>query len=111
VLEDIVNKSAHFVPPGHYLILSQGREDPCTVEMLHVRRIIGLLDLVQRYPTPMDPEGGIELHGKVLPLIDLRRDGAPGNEPYNEEACILVVEIQVAGRLRLIGLVVETICV
>jgi chemotaxis signal transduction protein len=104
-----MNEIVHYVPPGYYLFLSQGRENFCNLDMVRVRRIIGLLDLVQRHPTPIHPHDGIELWGKILPLIDFRRGSASGGRPYDEEACILVVEIQMGDHVRLTGLVVETI--
>ena len=59
--------------------------------------------------TPEFVKGVINLRGKVIPVMDLRRRF--GMEPidYNERTCIIVVEIEGSGGTIQIGLVVDTV--
>lgn len=56
----------------------------------------------------MDPyvKGIINLRGKVVPVVDVRRKINLPEKPYDAETCIVVVEIQNMH----IGLIVDSVC-
>ncbi|GJM24310.1 MAG: chemotaxis protein CheW [Phycisphaerae bacterium] len=74
------------------------------IDILKVREIIGVLDITRVPQTSHFVGGLINLRGRVIPVIDLRsRLGMP-EAPYNEETCIIVVDIG-----ELIGVIVDTV--
>ena len=59
--------------------------------------------------TPGFVKGVINLHGKVIPVVDLRlRFGMPSID-YDERTCIIVVEIDSQGVDIVIGIVVDSV--
>jgi purine-binding chemotaxis protein CheW len=88
---------------GKFLTFSLGDEE-YGVDILKVVEIIGVLDVTAVPHTPTFVEGVINLRGKVIPVIDLRtRFGLP-RVPYNEQTCIIVVDVGM-----LTGIVVDTV--
>lgn len=62
------------------------------IEILRVREIIGLMAIT---PVPRTPEcirGVINLRGKVIPILDLRRRFDLPSIEDTEESCIIVVQ-------------------
>jgi purine-binding chemotaxis protein CheW len=79
--------------PGKYLTFELNREF-YGIPILKVREIIGLLPITRVPRTPEFTMGVINLRGKVIPVIDLRRKfGMPEAEP-TEETCIIVVDVE-----------------
>jgi len=88
---------------GKYLTFLLDRED-YGVEILKVREIIGLMDITRVPQTPAFVEGVINLRGKVIPVIDLRaKFGLPRAE-YNDQTCIIVVDVGL-----MMGIIVDTV--
>ncbi len=74
------------------------------VDILKVREIIGVLDIT-RVPQTSDFVGGlINLRGRVIPVIDLRSRFEMPAAPFNDETCIIVVDVG-----ELIGVIVDTV--
>ena len=74
------------------------------LEILRVREIIGIMDITQVPQTPDYVRGVINLRGKVIPLIDLRlKFGLPLTD-YNDQTCIIVVDVGM-----LMGIIVDTV--
>jgi len=81
------------------------------VEILRVREIIGIIDITPLPQTPDYVKGVVNLRGKIIPVIELRaKFGMPPVE-YNEETCIIVVEVtDERGEDQFqIGVVVDTV--
>lgn len=75
------------------------------IDVIKVREIIGLTDITPIPQTPAYVKGVINLRGKVIPVIDLRlRFGIP-EDKYNEETCIIVVEVN----NLLMGVIIDTV--
>lgn len=88
---------------GKYLTFLLDREEH-GVEILKVREIIGIMDITKVPQTPDFVQGVINLRGKVIPVIDLRtKFGLPRAE-YNDQTCIIVVDIGV-----MMGIIVDTV--
>jgi purine-binding chemotaxis protein CheW len=91
------------VQGGKFLTFLLGRED-YGVEVLKIREIIGMMDITSMPQTPDFVQGVINLRGKVIPVIDLRtKFGLPRAE-YNEQTCIVVVDVGM-----LVGVIVDTV--
>lgn len=74
------------------------------IDILKVREIIGLLDITPVPQMPAFYRGVINLRGKVIPVVDLRsKFGLPETE-YNEQTCIIVVDVG-----QLMGVIVDTV--
>ncbi len=88
---------------GKYLTFMLGDEEH-GLEILRVREIIGIMGITKVPQTPDFVEGVINLRGRVIPVLDLRtKFGLPRAE-YNEQTCIIVVDVGV-----MVGIVVDTV--
>lgn len=63
------------------------------VEILRVREIIGIIDITPLPQTPDFVKGVINLRGKIIPVIELRTKFNMPSRPFDEETCIIVVEV------------------
>ena len=88
---------------GKYLTFLLDRED-YGVEILKVREIIGLMDITKVPQTPAFVEGVINLRGKVIPVIDLRTKFGLSRAEYNDQTCIIVVDVG-----TMVGIIVDTV--
>jgi purine-binding chemotaxis protein CheW len=91
---------------GKYLTFSLGGEE-YGIGILKVREIIGMVNVT---PVPQMPDfvkGIINLRGKVIPVIDLRRRFAMQSIAYTERTCIIVVEIHAETGCVPFGIVVD----
>ena len=82
------------------------------LDILVVREIIGIIDIT---PLPRMPEyvkGIINLRGKIIPVIELRKRFGMDSVSYTESTCIIVVDVPADGKTdsRLIGVVVDSVC-
>lgn len=74
------------------------------LEILKVREIIGIMDITKVPQTPAFVEGVINLRGKVIPVIDLRTKFGLQRAEYNDQTCIIVVDVGL-----LTGIIVDTV--
>lgn len=88
---------------GKYLTFLLDQED-YGVAILKVREIIGLMDITKVPQTPEYVEGVINLRGKIIPVIDLRTKFGLSRAQYNEQTCIIVVDVGM-----MMGLIVDTV--
>ncbi|MCO6437423.1 MAG: purine-binding chemotaxis protein CheW [Phycisphaerae bacterium] len=88
---------------GKYLTFLLGGEE-YGLEILKVREIIGIMDITKVPQTPSFVEGVINLRGKVIPVIDLRAKFGLERIAYNEQTCIIVVDVG-----ALMGIIVDTV--
>lgn len=89
---------------GKYLSFKLSSET-YAVPIKSVSEIIGLTDITHVPNLPEYMRGIINLRGKVLPVMDLRRKFALPATQYNRETCVVIVEIWT----RKIGLIVDTV--
>lgn len=79
------------------------------VSILRVKEIIGMLDIT---PVPRTPEfikGVINLRGKIIPVMDLRSKFSMDEQEYDERTCIIVMEVDIKGTQKLLGVVVDMV--
>lgn len=84
-------------------------EEVYGVSILKVKEIIGMLDITSVPRTPDFIKGVINLRGKIIPVMDLRIKFGMEEQSYDERTCIIVVEIELKGTQRLIGVVVDMV--
>lgn len=91
-----------------FLSFCLGREH-YGVEILRVREIIGLIAITPLPRAPSYVKGVANLHGRIIPVIDLRAKlGIPGAEP-TRETCIIVLD-NGEGDSAAMGIVVDSVC-
>jgi len=93
---------------GKYLTFKLASEE-YGLEILKVREIIGLMNIT---PVPRAPEhirGVINLRGKIIPVLDMRRLFGLEELPDTPETCIVVVDVDLQGKSVLMGTVVDAV--
>lgn len=88
---------------GKYLTFMLDDEE-YGIEILKVREIIGIMDITKVPQTPNFVEGVINLRGKVIPVIDLRTKFSLERAEYNDQTCIIVVDVGM-----MMGIIVDTV--
>ncbi|MCL2183954.1 MAG: chemotaxis protein CheW [Chitinispirillia bacterium] len=79
------------------------------LEILKVREIIGLLPITSLPRTPFFVRGIINLRGKVIPVIDLRKKFELDVTEDTEQTCIIVVDvIGSTGNIQ-VGILVDSV--
>lgn len=104
-------RSSEIVPRNHegkYLNFTVAGED-YGIGILKVKEIIGMMPITLVPGTPDYVKGVINLRGKVIPVVDLRRKFGLEESGYTERTCIIVVEIQSKSGQMLMGSVVDSV--
>jgi purine-binding chemotaxis protein CheW len=91
---------------GKYLAFHLGKEE-FAIRVMKVREIMGVLEITAVPQMPDYVRGVINLRGKVIPVVDLRRKfGLPGVE-YDQKTCIIVVQVRGEAGPMMMGAVVD----
>ncbi len=94
---------------GKYLTFVLG-DEYYGIAVLKIREIIRMLDIT---PVPQMPDyvrGVVNLRGKIIPVIDLRRRFALAKAETNERTCIVVVQVDLPlGDKSQMGMVVDAV--
>lgn len=93
---------------GKYLTFALGKEE-YGLEILKVREIIGLMDITAVPRTPGYVKGVINLRGQVITVVDLRAKFSMASVEKTDQTCIIVVEINQAGRKLSTGIIVDRV--
>ncbi|MDH5588948.1 MAG: chemotaxis protein CheW [Gemmatimonadota bacterium] len=80
-------------------------EEEYGIEILRVREIIGLMPITQVPRTPPSIRGIINLRGKVIPVLDLRRRFRLPEVEATQQTCIIVVQ----SHEDVVGIVVDKV--
>lgn len=75
------------------------------IEILKVREIIGVMPVTLVPQSSLHLKGIINLRGKVIPVFDLRMIFGMAEKEYDNETCIIIVNVK--GDLA--GIVVDTV--
>jgi purine-binding chemotaxis protein CheW len=105
--EQIAKRNGNLME-GKYLSFSMDREE-YGIGILTVKEIIGMMRVTPVPQTPDYVKGVINLSGKVIPVIDLRRRFGMSSNAYTERTCIIVVEIEHDSGTLQIGIVVDSV--
>lgn len=79
------------------------------IPILKVNEIIGLMDITSIPRSPDFMKGIINLRGKIIPVIDLRLKFKMPERAYDEQTCIIIVEITLHDNKQFIGVVVDKV--
>ncbi len=88
---------------GKYLTFNLAEEE-YGLEILTVREIIGIMDITRVPQTANFMQGVINLRGKIIPVIDLRAKFGLSRATYNDQTCIIVVDVGIP-----MGIIVDTV--
>lgn len=94
--------------PGRYLTFSLAAEQ-YGIEILKVQEIIGMLNVTRVPRTPHYIRGVINLRGKVIPVVDLRRKLEFEGKADTERTCIIVVQVNNGVSDVTMGLIVDSV--
>jgi purine-binding chemotaxis protein CheW len=89
---------------GKYLTFRLGREE-YGLGILTVREINGMMEITKVPMTPEFVKGVMNLRGRVIPVIDLRRKLGLDHEDDTEETCVIVIE----SKSSMMGIVVDAV--
>lgn len=91
---------------GKYLIFRLGSEQ-FGLEVLRVREIIGVAEMTEVPQAPPHVRGVINLRGKIIPMLDLRRRFGLQDVELHARTCAVVVETPSDSGDLLVGLIVD----
>ena len=100
------DKSLSAQRQGKYLVFQLGREE-FGVQVIKVREIMGLQEITSVPQTPDFVKGVINLRGKVIPVVDLRRKFGLADVEYTQRTCIIVVQVNQTDGPLMMGAVVD----
>lgn len=84
-------------------------EENYGIPILKVNEIIGLMEITPMPHTPEFMKGIINLRGKIIPIMDLRLKFNMAERTYDEQTCIIIVEIPIHGITKFIGIIVDKV--
>ena len=93
---------------GKYLTFVLGREE-YGLPVLKVREIIKVMDITHVPQVPAHVLGVINLRGRVIPVIDLRRKFGLPAQDHTDRTCIIVAEVALASATVMMGVVVDSV--
>ena len=93
---------------GKYLTFTLGHEE-YGLPVLKVREIIKVMDITQVPQVPDHVLGVINLRGKVIPVIDLRRKFGFSSNENSEQTCIIVADVDLPQGRVMMGVVVDSV--
>lgn len=103
-----VDQRDHSDLAGKYLTFTLAGEE-YGLEILKVREIIGLMAIT---PVPRAPEyirGVINLRGKIIAVVDLRKKFGMEQIEDTDETCVIVVDVTTGGQSVDIGILVDSV--
>jgi purine-binding chemotaxis protein CheW len=103
-----MSETTHKAPAGKYLTFALAHEE-YGVPVLKVREIIKMMDITAVPQVPAHVKG-VNLRGKVIPIVDLRLKFGVPSDVYTDRTCIIVSEVERAGLRTLLGMVVDSVC-
>ena len=104
VEDDFLDDEDEDTQKDKFLTFRVGEED-YGIEIRHVTEIIGIQKITAVPDMPDFVKGVINLRGKVIPVLDMRRRFELEDRDYDERTCIVVVNVAESA----IGLVVDTV--
>jgi purine-binding chemotaxis protein CheW len=97
-----------FRKDGKYLTFHLEKEE-YAIRIERIKEIIGMQAITAVPGMPFYVKGIINLRGKVIPIMDLRRRFAMTEVDATERTCIIVVEVQGTESQVVVGMVVDSV--
>jgi len=101
-------QTANISSEGKYLTFSLGSEE-YGIGILKIKEIIGMMPITALPQSPDYLKGVINLRGKVIPIVDLRKKFAMPAQAETERTCIIVVDVSRNGARSLTGVIVDAV--
>ena len=93
---------------GKYLTFQLG-DEIYSIEILKVQEIIGIMSITAVPKTPEYVRGVINLRGKVIPVVELRRKFSMKTQEDTERTCIIVVQVSGSDGPITMGILVDEV--
>lgn len=93
---------------GKHLIF-QLAERGYGIPILKVSEIVSLMEITPVPKTPNYIKGVVNLRGKIIPVMDLRVKFDMEEKEYDEQTCIIIVNIAIGNGKKQIGIVVDVV--
>ncbi|MGE5583711.1 MAG: chemotaxis protein CheW [Bacillota bacterium] len=93
---------------GKFLTFCLGGE-VFAIPIINVKEIIGMMEITHIPKTQGYIKGVVNLRGKIIPIMDLRLKFGMDEKEYTDRTCIVVIEVNLSGSQRLVGVVVDTV--
>lgn len=93
---------------GKYLTFELGDES-YGLQILKVQEIIKMQEITKVPRTPEHVKGVINLRGKVMPVIDLRKTFEMEEVEASRDTCIIVVQVQRGETSVILGVIVDKV--
>jgi chemotaxis signal transduction protein/CheY-like chemotaxis protein/ABC-type nitrate/sulfonate/bicarbonate transport system substrate-binding protein len=93
---------------GKYLIFSLG-DERYGIGILDVREIIGMMPITKMPQMPAAFKGVINLRGRVIPVLDMRKKFGMEEMEYNARTCIVISEVSGLSGSTLVGGIVDSV--
>lgn len=93
---------------GKYLTFAVGKEE-YGLEILKVREIIGLMEIIAIPRTPPSVKGVINLRGQVISVVDLRAKFGMPQTATTDQSCVIVVDVTRRDGRQKIGILVDRV--
>lgn len=106
--EGVSSRGTSRAKGGKYLTF-QLKNETYGIEILKVQEIIEMMTVTRVPRAPEFVRGVINLRGRVIPVVDLRRKFGLPPEEYTERTCIIVVHIAAAAQTITMGLIVDEV--
>ena len=91
---------------GKYLIFELAGEE-FGIGVLQVKEIVKLQEITRVPQAPPYLEGVINLRGRIVPVVNLRKKFNRPEQAHTERTCIVVVQVQTEAGDQAIGVVVD----
>ncbi|MFH0880011.1 MAG: chemotaxis protein CheW [Lentisphaerota bacterium] len=93
---------------GKYLTFKLAGEE-YGLEILKVQEIIKMMSITKVPRTPDFVRGVINLRGKVIPVMDLRRKFSMSSQDTTDKTCVIVVQLSHGDAKVTMGIVVDEV--
>ena len=107
-MEATLSPSDNRTKAGKYLTFRLAAEE-YGLEILKVQEIIQMQAITRIPRTPEYVRGVINLRGKVIPVVDLRRKFGLDHLEDTERTCIIVVQIRAQDHLMIMGVIIDEV--
>lgn len=93
---------------GKYLTFNLGSVDYGII-ITKVREIIGIMEITEMPDMPAYIKGVINLRGRVIPILELRRKFGMETKEYDDRTCIIVVDGPGGDSAAHVGMLVDSV--
>lgn len=84
-------------------------ENDYGIPILKVSEIIGITQITPVPKTPSFIKGIINLRGRIIPVMDLRLKFGMSERAYDQNTCIIIINLNVSGQAKQMGVVVDIV--